>query len=131
MPFSGLGTTPGAAPSGNPDGDGVPRRVLQIHGDQRLGAGVDDVQLPPVDQNALRAARIRPPRYATPDPVSLTTRPAPASETSQPPSGATATPIGSFSPDAITSTCPLRIDTTRPVPSSAAATVPSAAIATP
>ena len=51
-----MGTTPGAAPSGNPAAIVRARPVVEIDRDQRLGSGVDDVQPIPVDQNALRAA---------------------------------------------------------------------------
>ena len=57
MPFSGLGMTPGGAPTGNPEAMVRRGAVLQIDGDQRLGAGVDDIQLPSVDQNALRTVQ--------------------------------------------------------------------------
>ena len=57
MPFNGLGMTPGAAPSGSPVAMVRRVRVLQVDGDQRPGARIDDVQLAAVDQNALRAAQ--------------------------------------------------------------------------
>ena len=54
MPFSGLGMTPGGSADRQPGRDGASGAVLQIDGDQRLGARVDDIQLPSVDENALR-----------------------------------------------------------------------------
>ena len=54
MPFSGLGTTPGAAPSGNPEAMVRREPSVEIHLDQLPGTGVDDVQPVAVDQNALR-----------------------------------------------------------------------------
>ena len=104
MPFSGLGTTPGGGADRQPGRDGVRVPVLQIHGDQRLGAGVDDIQLPPVDQNALRAAQFGRHRLHAGS-GELDHPPAPASETSQAAVGSDrdARPDRS-SPDAITST---------------------------
>ena len=68
MPFSGLGTTPGGAPSGKPEAMVCRACVVQVDGDQRLGAGVDDIQLPPAHQNALRPRKSSTTVW-TPDPV--------------------------------------------------------------
>ncbi len=44
IPFSGLGTTPGGGPTGNPEAMVLPNVGVQVERDQLLGAGVDDVE---------------------------------------------------------------------------------------
>ena len=61
-PCSGLGSTPGGAPTGRPAAMVCRRLGVQVDRDDLLGAGVDDVELPVADEDALRAAAVRRPR---------------------------------------------------------------------